>query len=353
MPSYYDEDTKNWYCKFYYTDWHGQKKQKKKRGFARKKDAQEWERKFLEQFAKNPDITFESLYDRYKKYITPRVRKSSLNGRFNMIERHITPFFGSRLVSEITPADIVTWQNEMLQKDLSETYLNQINIYLKAIFNYAVEYLGLLKNPCTKSIGSRKTKKLDFWTPEEYHKFIEQLSTRKDFYENLAYFTMFEILYYTGMRVGELLALTLQDVDLDANQIHITKTYYHIPGEDMINPPKTESGERVVDIPGFLADEIKEYIEHLYEPEPETRLFEKRPQYLRSVFYNRIEKAGVKRIRIHDLRHSHASTLISLGANPVLVAERLGHESADITLKIYAHLFPHEQAEIVRKIRKV
>lgn len=353
MPSYYDEKTKSWYCKFYYVNFHNEKKQKKKRGFPRKKDAQEWERLFLEQFAKNPDIDFISLYEKYREYIMPRIRESTAQSRFGMIEKHILPFFRGKIVSEIASADIVAWQNEMLQKGLSDTYLNQINIYLKALFSYAVEYLGLQKNPCTKSIGSRKTKKLNFWTPEEYQKFIEQLNSCKGSYDNLTFFTIFEILYYTGMREGELLALTLQDIDFDAKQIHINKTYYRITGKDLINPPKTDSSNRVVDIPDFLVDEIKEYVSHLYEPDPETRLFEKRPQYLRAVLNDRANKAGVKRIRVHDIRHSHASTLINLGANPVLVAERLGHESADITLKIYAHLFPHKQAEIVQKIKKV
>lgn len=346
MPSYKDTKTGTWYCKFYYTDWQGQKRQKLKRGFSRQKDAKDWERLFLDQFAKNPDITFEALYLKYKEYIRLRIRESTAASRFSMIDRHILPFFKSRVVSDISPADVAAWQNEMLQKRLSNTYLNQINIYLKAIFAYAVDYVGLPKNPCTKSIGSRKTRKLNFWTPEEYARFIEACK------DNIEYYTIFEILYYTGMREGELLALTLNDIDFKGNQIHINKTYYRIAGKDLINAPKTESSERIVDIPEFLTQEIREYISHLYKPDPETRLFNKRPQYLRSILKDRAAKAGVKEIRVHDIRHSHASLLIDLGANPVLVAERLGHESPDITLKTYAHLFPHKQADIVSKIQK-
>ena len=346
MPTYKDEKTGAWYCKFYYTDWQGQKRQKLKRGFSRQKDAKEWERLFLEQFAKNPDITFEALYLKYKEYIRLRIRESTAVSRFSMIDRHILPFFKKKVVADISPADVAAWLNEMLQKGLSNTYLNQINIYLKAIFTYAVDYVGLPKNPCTKSIGSRKTRKLNFWTPEEYARFIE---TCKD---NVEYYTIFEILYYTGMREGELLALTLNDIDFKENKIHITKTYYRITGKDLINAPKTESSERIVDIPEFLTQEIREYVTHLYKPDPETRLFNKRPQYLRSILRDRAAKAGVKEIRVHDLRHSHASLLINLGANPVLVAERLGHESPDITLRTYSHLFPHKQADVVSKIKK-
>lgn len=205
----------------------------------------------------------------------------------------------------------------------------------------------------TTRTGIRKTRQLNFWTPEEYHKFIEQLSSCKDSYDNLTFFTIFEILYYTGMRVGELLALTLQDIDFKENKISINKGYYRITGKDLIDKPKTIHGERVVDIPDFLTQEIREYVSHLYEPDPTVILFEKRPQYVRSVLRDRAQKTGVKEIRVHDLRHSHASVLINLGANPVLVAERLGHESPDITLKIYTHLFPNQQRDIIAKIKKV
>lgn len=353
MPTYFDEKTKTWYCKFYYENWQGQRKQKMKRGFKLQREAKDWERKFLEQFARNPDISFQSLYGRYKEYITLRIRESTAQSRFNMIDNHIAPYFKDRIISDITPTDIMEWQNVMLQKGLSDTYLNQINIYLKAIFSYAVDYVGLSKNPCGKSIGSKKTRQLNFWTPEEYRKFIEQLSSCKDSYNNLTFFTIFEILYYTGMRVGELLALTLQDIDFKENKISINKGYYRITGKDLIDKPKTIHGERVVDIPDFLTQEIREYVSHLYEPDPTARLFEKRPQYVRSVLRDRAQKAGIKEIRVHDLRHSHASALINLGANPVLVAERLGHESPDITLKIYSHLFPNQQRDIVAKIKKV
>ncbi len=347
MGVYKDNERNTWYCKFYYVDWQGQKKQKLKRGFTRQKDAKEFERKFLEQFAKNPAITFESLYLKYKEYIRLRIRESTAANRFPMIENHILPFFKDRIISDIRAADIAAWQNEMLQKNLSDTYLNQINIYLKAIFSYGVDYVGLQKNPCTKSIGSRKTRKLDFWTPEEYAKFIAECKN------NIEYYTMFEILYYTGMREGELLALTLNDIDFKENKIHISKTYYRIAQKDLINAPKTESGARTIDIPEFLNQEIQDYISHLYKPDPEARLFNKRPQYLRSALRDRALKAGVKIIRVHDIRHSHASMLINLGANPVLVAERLGHDSPDVTLKIYSHLFPHQQSDIVSKIAKL
>ncbi len=382
------------YCKFYYVNWQGQKKQKLKRGFKLQRDAKDWERKFLEQFSKNPDITFEALYQKYKAYITPRIRESSSSVRFGMLDKHVLPFFKDRIISDIGPSDIAAWQTELLKKNLSDSYAHMINVYLKAIFSYAVEYMGLPKNPCTKSIGSLKSQKINFWTPEEYKQFSEACKDNLEYFtlfellyytgmrvgealaltlndidfvwtpeeykqfseackDNLEYFTLFELLYYTGMRVGEALALTLNDIDFGQNIVSINKTYYRIAGKDLINPPKTAGSERTILMPDFLTSELLDYVGHLYEPAPDDRIFNKRPQYVRSVLRDRAKKAGVKQIRVHDLRHSHASMLINLGANPLLVAERLGHESPAITLKTYSHLFPSTQNDIVSKIKKI
>lgn len=347
MPSYKDEKTGTWYCKFYYVNWQGEKKQKLKRGFKLQRDAKEWERTFLEQYSKDPDITFETLCLKYREYIKPRIRESTYATKFQMLDKHIMPYFRKRIVSDISPADVAAWQTEMLSKGLSSTYIRTINICLKAVFNYAVEYVGLAKNPCTKIIGSTKSRKLNFWTPEEYRAFSEAVS------DNPEYFIIFEILYYTGIREGELLALTLNDIDFKNKQIAINKTYYRITGKDLTNPPKTEKSNRVVDIPAFLVDEIKDYVGRLYKPLPDERLFTMRAQNIRYILKSRTEKAGVKEIRTHDLRHSHASMLINMGANPLLIAERLGHESPTITMNIYSHLFPSHQTDIVKKIENL
>ena len=346
MPSYKDTSTDTWYCKFYYTDRQGHKRQKLKRGFKRKKDSADWERQFLEQFAKNPDITFQALFLRYKDYITLRTKKNTDKTRISIINNHILPYFKDLVISQITPADIQIWQNTMLQKGLSDTYLKTINDYLVAIFNYAVQYVGLVDNPCIAKIGSSKAKQILFWTPEEYSLFAA--ACRKD----LLYFTIFETLYYTGMREGELLALTLNDIDLACHTITVNKTYTKIKGVDVITEPKTTSSIRSIEIPAFLADELQNYLSHLYEPAADSRIFLISAQSIRNALKRYAGQAGIKQIKVHDIRHSHASLLINLGANPVLVANRLGHSSPDLTLRVYAHLFPKSQHDIVIKIKK-
>lgn len=114
MPAYKDEKTGKWYCKFYYTDWTGKKRQKLKRGFDRQRDAKDWERIFLEQYATTPDIAFRSLYDKYVRFKENRVKRTTLDNQKCAIELHILPFFGDMLVSEITPADVAEWQNQLL-----------------------------------------------------------------------------------------------------------------------------------------------------------------------------------------------------------------------------------------------
>lgn len=134
MPSYKDEKSGTWYCKFYYMDWSGIRRQKLKRGFRLQREAKEWERIFLEQFSKNPDITFAALYNKYLKFKENRVRPSTLESQRNAIELHILPYFKNKVVSDITPADIVEWQNTILEKRFSASHTRQINAYLKMIF---------------------------------------------------------------------------------------------------------------------------------------------------------------------------------------------------------------------------
>lgn len=165
MPTYKDERTGTWYCKFYYTDWNGQKRQKLKRGFQLQREAKDFERKFLEQLAKNPDITFESLYHKYRDFKKNRVRATTLETQCNAIELHILPFFRDLVVSAITPADVAEWQNELLKKGFTASHSRQINAYLKMLFKYAVDYLGLRESPVKSQICKPERGNINFWTP--------------------------------------------------------------------------------------------------------------------------------------------------------------------------------------------
>lgn len=347
MPTYKDENTGTWYCKFYYTDWSGQKKQKLKRGFKLQREAKEWERIFLEQFSKNPDITFATLYNKYLKFKENRVRPSTLESQRNAIELHILPYFKDKIVSDITPADVVEWQNLLLSRRFSASHTRQINAYLKMVFKYAVDYLGLSQSPVRSQICKPKKGNIDFWTPKEYQTFSEHIR------QNIGLYTAFEILFYTGMRKGELLALTLNDIDFSHKTITINKTLAYVGGVYVNQPPKTQKSNRVIDVPDFLLSEIRTYISKLYKPEPDQRLFCHSRVWLGEAIARTCDTIELKPIRVHDLRHSHASMLIDLGANPLMIAERLGHEDVKMTMNTYSHLFKSHQKEIIEKLEKI
>ena len=300
MPTYKDEKTGTWYCKFYYTDWQGNKKQKLKRGFKLQREAKDWERLFLEELAKSPDITFEALYRKYKLFKENRVRPTTLETQCNAIEHHALPFFRDLIVSAITPAEVAAWQNELLSKGFSASFTRQINAYLRMVFKYAVDYLGLRNNPVNTQICKAEKGNIDFWTPGEYRIFSDHIK------DNIELYTAFEILYYTGMRKGELLALTLEDINFSEKTISINKTLAYVKGEYIFQPPKTEKSKRTIDAPNFLLEEIKAYIARIYDPRPDQRLFNRSRVWLgQAITYACEELTEVKPIRVHDLRHPY------------------------------------------------
>ena len=189
-------------------------------------------------------------------------------------------------------------------------------------------------------MGRSDDRSLTFWTYDEYKRFIETFepTTRP--------YLMFEILFWTGCREGEMLALTKNDVDLDNGKIKITKTYFRHHKKDFITEPKTENSVRTIEIPNFLVKEIREYYESLYEYPDDLRLFPVVAEAVQHIMKSHIKKAGVKKIRVHDLRHSHVAYLIHQGVEPLLIKERLGHKDIKMTLNIYGHLYPSDQKKI-------
>lgn len=192
-------------------------------------------------------------------------------------------------------------------------------------------------------MGSEKHKEMLFWTKEEYLKFAEAMMDKPQSYY------AFEVLYWCGIREGELLALTPADFDLDKGLLSITKSYQRLKGRDVITDPKTPKSVRVIQMPQFLTDEIRDYLKSFYKVQPDQRIFEVTKSYLHHEMDRGAKEAGVKRIRIHDLRHSHVSLLIEMGFSALAIADRVGHESVDITYK-YAHLFPSKQQEMAQKL---
>ena len=342
---------KKWRVLCYYTDWRGQRVRHEKRGFETRHDALEYERTFLAKQTKDINMAFNAFVDIYLRDVEPQLKKSTVANKIQIIDKHIRPYFKELSLSEITSTHILQWQNELLTqrdddgKGYSPTYLRTINNQLTAIFNHAVNYYDLPKNPCKafKKIGKKSNKEMLFWTKEEYLKFSEAIQDKP-----ISYYA-FQVLYWTGIRCGELLALTKKDIDLEKRTLRINKTYQVVNGEEMVTDPKTEKSNRTIDLPKFLCQELQDYFESIYGLDDDCRIFPISKHYLHHEMDRGSKKAGVKRIRIHDLRHSCCALLIHLGYAPVQIAERLGHESAVITQR-YAHLYPSVQKDMANRL---
>lgn len=159
----------------------------------------------------------------------------------------------------------------------------------------------------------------------------------------------FQMFYWTGIREGELLALTPADFDFTKKEVRINKTYQRLKGQDVITSPKTKRSNRIIRMPDSLCTEMQEYLGRLYGLKKTGRIFTVTKSYLHHEMDRGAKAAGVKRIRIHDLRHSHISLLIDMGFSAVAIADRVGHESIEITYR-YAHLFPSKQQEMANKL---
>ena len=226
--------------------------------------------------------------------------------------------------------------------------LKTIHIALSAVFNFAVKYYKLPSNPAriAGSMGSTKTPTMNFWTLSQFKAFQGTLP------EGDLYAVAFSLLFYTGIRKGELLALTPADFDLKAGILTISKTYQRIKRQDVIQPPKTEKGFRKIALPPFIVDMMKDCFCRLNNPVKNQRVFDSITMTALLRALNKGAKAaGLPHIRVHDLRHSHASLLIEQGFSPLVIKERLGHESIETTLNTYSHLYPTKQSEIAEKLQ--
>ena len=353
MSVYKDKNGK-WKVTYRYKDWTGKTRQTTKRGFNTKRKAVAWEREQQLKVNSSLDMTFGSFVEHYIEDKKCRVRKNTWQSKEHIIRTKILPYFENRKIEDISPRDIVAWQNELISltqengKPYAKTYLRSIHSQLSAIFNYAVKYFGLKSNPAKTAggMGNEESGEMEFWIQEEYLKFSEPMMDKP------MSFYAFEMLYWTGMREGELLALTPADLDFEEGTVRINKSYQRIDGEDIITDPKTPKSKRTVRMPDFLVEEMQEFLRMLFGISDDERIFNITKYYLHHEMDRGAKESGVKRIRIHDLRHSHISLLIEMGFSAVAIGERVGHESVVITYR-YAHMFPSTQDAMAEGLSKV
>lgn len=342
MPAYKDNKKGTWYAKFRYTDWQGNRKETTKRGFPTKKAAKEYEEEYKRKAQGTADMTLASLYEIYIADKKQRVKQSTVDSVANTLQTHILPMLGNLPLPSITPAVIRKWQNKLAntasrrdKRALKPSTLKNINSRLSTLLNFAVKYYGLPKNPLHVT-GAQGTyeRRIDFWTKEEFDTFMSVV-------KNPMYQCIFRILYYTGMRIGEVLALTIEDFDQQANRLTVNKTFTQ---KRATTTPKTYSSARYIIIPNHLANELTEVISRMSH---ETgRIFPICYRSVNSQYNYCVRKSGVRKIEMHCLRHAHASQLIEMKAPITAISQRLGHSSPKVTLSIYAHAMPQSDKDI-------
>ena len=199
MKAEKDKKTGKWLIQYRHTDWQGKRRKSTKRGFATKREAEEWLRNFLITQKADFDMKFADFWKMYCADMETRLREHTMRTKKYIVELKILPYFGNKRVNDITAADIRQWQDELIKMGYSPTYLKTINNQLSAIFNYAVRYYDLKSNPCAKagSMGKSKAEEMDFWTGEEFRRFIDSVMNKR-----LSYMA-FMTLYWTGMRLGD------------------------------------------------------------------------------------------------------------------------------------------------------
>lgn len=343
------EKNGTWRIQYRYKDWTGANKKSQKRGFKTKREAEEWLAAYKLQQAGDVTMLFSDFWEIYREDMSKRVRKTTMRQKEYVVKDKLLPYFGNTRLSEITAPMIRKWQGTMMEKGYKETYLKTINNQLNAILNYAVRYYDLKVNPCHKagSMGKNRADKMPYWTVEEFKQFEEAIIDK-----HVAWMA-FNILFWTGMRLGELLALTVGDFNFEAGTVSVTKSLARIDGQDLITPPKTPDSIRIITMPEQLTADVQEFISTLYHAKPGTRLFSAiTKSYLETEMKRGIRESGVKPIHVHCIRHSHASMLVQMGFSPLEIANRLGHGRVTTTIETYCHPSEDAQTRIAQCLSK-
>lgn len=349
-------------CEGSYIDANGSQKRYHKRGFATADEAKEWERVFLLESTTgvSSNMTVNDLYIKFMDQKKLVIRERTFYQTDLSFKKHILPVLGNIKLSNLTLEKIEKYQHDLLTVNkqngevLKNSTLELIQKELKSLLAFAYEK-SYIKNmhilSFKKVINIDESKKeVDFWQPEEFYKFIEVV-------DDIVYLTLFNVLYWCGLRIGEALALNWNDIDFNKKTIRINKSYSDY--KHRITNPKTQNSYRTVIMPDKCFDAVSKLFEHdkqIIEFDNQKYIFHfEKPLNQDTIKIRKdrwIAKAHVKRIRIHDLRHSHVSLLINLGFSAFDIAKRLGH-SVDMVNNVYGHWFQNAQNKMVDKLNNM
>lgn len=314
-------------------------------------------------------LTVQALYNEYVKAKKFEVRESTLDKTKNILIHHILPELGETKIDKLSVTALEEWKRYIENKNLSIRMRKNVYSEFRAMLNYAVKMEYIQKNPLLK-VGNFKApleleEEMLFYTPEEFRKFISAAESYCKKCENGGslyewnYYVFFCIAFYMGMRKGEIFAL--QWSDIKGTDMSITKSITQkLKGEDRVTPPKNRSSIRTIEIPEPLITVLNDhktrcmqfdnFSDNMYICGKERPVRDTTVQTMNEKFAT---AAGVKKIRIHDFRHSHASLLANEGINIQEIARRLGHSNVEITLRTYAHLYPRESERAIGVLNQI
>lgn len=347
-----------------YTDAFGHARQIERTAYGAE-EAKETERRLsLQTKEVNPSsLLLSDLSARYFAAQKHEVRESTYAKNLGVFRTHVEPYLGAVRIDKLTVDILENWKASINEKGLSFSMKKNIYSVLRAMLNYAVRIDLLPKNPLHR-VGNfkdayEKKEALQYYTAEQFQKFIAEAYADAQETGDMRYFTFFSTLFYTGARKGEANALSWSDLDGDI--LHIGKNVVQkLKGEDRITPPKNKSSDRTLQVPAPLMEvfELQKawqkkndiYSRHAKicggtQSLRDTTIEKKNQQYA--------EKAGLPKIRIHDFRHSHASLLANEGINIQEIARRLGHSKIEMTWNTYSHLYPREEERAVKLLNQI
>ncbi len=353
------KDGRSWYFRVFYSDLTGRKKQHYSKNYFTKKEAQDAERDFLnseKELIDDKNMKFKDLYLAFYEHQKDLVKETTFQTYKDRVP--FLEILDEVKLNEFNISHFEKWKKIMNKKNIANSYKNDILKFLKAILNFGTKYYNFnftsVYNKMTNFTDPNEIpKEMEFYTFDEFKKFIS--------YEtDLKYICLFETLYFCGLRNGEMRGLTWEDINFDRKELRVNKqipTRYSSK-EWKFTSTKTKKSTRNVPI----CKELLEHLKELYKKESQYNNFNMKwfvfgtgnvpivadnPNERQKML---CQNAHLKKIRIHDFRHSCASFLISKGASIVLVAKFLGHTKIEETLNTYSHLYTSEVSELVNKM---
>lgn len=295
---------------------------------------------------------------------TTKLRPTTRRGYWGILRRRVRPYFRGRRLTDISYMDVETLIADLLDDGLSPKYVRECISVVSLIMKLAVKANLRNDNPATSHHVPTRRRKLhesDVLTMEQVHQLVAQV---RDPYKPAVW-----LIVLAGLRPAELCGLRVCDLDTSKQVLHVSQTLLPLHGFDtesfrlVTGPPKTTAGDRKIPLPEWLCKDIATMVtaraeRRGYPTGASELLFQtrygnpiNRDKFRADVIRPALRAAGLpETFRTYDLRHSHASLLIDLGANLLAIAQRMGHSDPAITLRVYGHLFEGTQEELSRQL---